>query len=89
MKTSEKHFLYGDEMPPHIENIKPWVNKVEDEVADILKDAFLKISRLTYGKDGDEEACQDAAEDLKEIAILTARQHGIAIWNPEADTYTF
>lgn len=87
------HYWNGKKKSAHIENIKPWTVNVEDKAVAILLDAFLALTQETIGRKDisaeDAERINDAAENIKETFLETARKCGIPVWFPTADSYDF
>ena len=90
MEEQEKHFWHGEEMPAHVDNIKEWTNKVEDEIIGDIIELLEKIAENTdYSKKPSEQDYLDMAKALFSDVIETARKGGIPVWDPTADSYEF
>ena len=89
-KSKERHFWHGKVKPGHLENIKEWQLSVGDTLENILVEAFGKIAIETgIGEVSEEADYHDMAKKVFPVIMETARDGGIPVWDPEADSYIF
>lgn len=89
-----KHVWEGENMPAHVESIKDWTLRVDDVNVSEMQELVEKLYRRTYGIK--RELTEDEEDNVRYVARMAtdslmeiARNNGIEVWHPTADSYDF
>ncbi len=91
-QDNSPHMWHGCGQPAHLNNIKDWQLKCGDALEYILMDAFERIYMMTTGTlpfKINEDDIRPAVKDALPGVIKAARDNGIPVWDPTADSYEF
>jgi len=91
---ADTHIWGGEEMPAHVKNIKDWTRQVDDKLLYSTQKLVEEVYRKTYNErhilsEDQEEIINDVAREALDKLYDIARENGIEVWHPTADSYEF
>lgn len=92
--TDEIHFWGNKEKPTHVQNIEEWIQQVDDKLLYPMQKLVEELYRKTYDhrnilSEDQEDVINTVARETLDILYDVAREHGIEVWHPTADSYEF
>lgn len=91
---TDTHIWGGKERPAHVKNIKDWTQQVDDKLMSNMIVMVNVLYRRTYNvsrqlTEDEEDTIQFIARETMDKLYGIARENGIEVWHPTADSYDF